>query len=81
MSSTKLPTEAELTIVQVPWTDGPSSVRTVLQCPSAEREVGYTTLLKLMQIMTKKGLVMKDETVRPGSIGRRSRGEVCGGDS
>ncbi len=80
MSSTKLPTEAELAILQVLWTEGPSSVRTVLQRLSAERDVGYTTVLKLMQIMTKKGLVVKDETVRP-QIYRpaQSRRSVRGG--
>lgn len=65
MTSKKLPTEAELAILQVLWTNGPSSVREVLLHLSESRDIGYTTVLKLMQIMDQKELLTKDNTVRP----------------
>ena len=58
------PTEAELAILGVLWTRGPSTVRQVNDALTATRETGYTTTLKLMQIMTDKGLVTRDETDR-----------------
>lgn len=61
----KRPTDAELEILQVLWTLGPSTVRDVFRQLTTAREIGYTTVLKLMQIMTDKGLVVRDETVRP----------------
>jgi predicted transcriptional regulator len=60
-----LPTTSELEILQVIWTRGPSTVRDVFRTLAAEREVGYSTVLKFMQIMTDKGLLIRDETVRP----------------
>jgi predicted transcriptional regulator len=54
------PTEAELEILQILWQNGPSSVRTVNDVLNKKREVGYTTTLKIMQIMTDKGLVERD---------------------
>ena len=63
-SGTPLPTDAELGILQVLWRRGPSTVREVLGELSAERPVGYTTVLKLLQIMHDKGLVERDESER-----------------
>jgi predicted transcriptional regulator len=56
------PTDAELAILRVLWTRGPSTVRQVAE--AIGREVGYTTVLKLMQIMTEKRLVRRDESSR-----------------
>lgn len=59
-----LPTDAELGILQVLWRRGPATVREVLGELAAERPVGYTTVLKLLQIMHEKGLVERDESER-----------------
>jgi len=59
-----LPTDAELDILRVLWDRGASTVRQVHEALSASREVGYTTVLKLMQIMAEKGLVERDESQR-----------------
>ena len=56
------PTAAELSILQVLWNRGPSTVREVLD--ELAGETGYTTVLKLLQIMTEKGLVARNETQR-----------------
>ena len=58
------PTEAELAILGVLWANGPSTVRQVNDTLSAARDTGYTTTLKLMQIMAEKGLVTRDERDR-----------------
>ena len=58
------PTDAELTILRVLWDRGPSTVRQVNETLSESRATGYTTTLKLMQIMAEKGLVTRDETDR-----------------
>ncbi len=58
------PTEGELEILQVLWAKGPSSVRDVHEVLSAQRETGYTTTLKLMQIMLDKGLVRRNAESR-----------------
>ena len=58
------PTEAELEVLQVLWAEGPSSVRLVNNILNESRDVGYTTTLKIMQIMTEKGLVTRDTTNR-----------------
>jgi predicted transcriptional regulator len=58
------PTDAELAILQVLWNRGPSTVRQVHEILSSERDTGYTTTLKLMQIMAEKGLVTRDESER-----------------
>jgi predicted transcriptional regulator len=58
------PTPAELEILQVLWQRGPSTVRDVHETLSQGRATGYTTVLKLLQIMTDKGLVARDETRR-----------------
>ncbi len=58
------PTPAELEILRSLWTHGPSTVREVQERLELERPTGYTTVLKLMQIMTDKGLVRRDESAR-----------------
>ena len=57
------PTDAELAILRVLWERGPVTVRQVHEA-LADRETGYTTTLKLMQIMADKGLVTRDESAR-----------------
>ena len=58
------PTQSELEILTVLWDAGPSTVREVQQTLDARRPTGYTTVLKLLQIMTEKGLVRRDERER-----------------
>ena len=58
------PTESELEILQILWQNGPSSVRFVNEKLNEEREVGYTTTLKIMQIMADKGLVARNTESR-----------------
>lgn len=58
------PTDAELAILRVLWERGPSTVRQVHEVLSRERPAAYTTALKLLQIMTDKGLVSRDERDR-----------------
>lgn len=58
------PTDAELAILRVLWDRGPSTVRQVHDVISADRPSAYTTALKLLQIMTEKGLVERDERDR-----------------
>jgi len=58
------PTDAELGILRVLWRRGPSTVRDVHEDLTRESNSGYTTVLKLLQIMTEKGLVVRDETER-----------------
>lgn len=59
------PTKAELAILRVLWTEGPLSVRDVQAILDRSKPTGYTTVLKIMQIMADKGLVDRDDTVRP----------------
>ena len=63
-SSAPRPTEAELGILGVLWERGPSTVREVQESLAGTRPVGYTTVLKLLQIMSEKGLVRRDERER-----------------
>ncbi len=49
-SSTGRPTDLELEILKVLWGQGPSTVRSVLETMSRDREIGYTTVLKMLQI-------------------------------
>ena len=70
----KRPTDGELEILSVLWRRGPSTVREVFRELGGQRQTGYTTALKLMQLMTEKGLVRRDETVRP-QVYRASRTE------
>ncbi len=58
------PTDAELGILRVLWELGPCTVRQVQEALNERRETGYTTVLKLLQIMTEKRLVERDETER-----------------
>ena len=58
------PTDAELAILRVLWERGPSTVRQVYDELGRERPLAYTTALKLLQIMTEKGLVERDERDR-----------------
>jgi predicted transcriptional regulator len=58
------PTESELEVLQILWAFGPSSVRTVNDQLNQQREVGYTTTLKIMQLMLNKGLVARDTSSR-----------------
>ena len=58
------PTDAELAILQVLWEQGPRTVRQVQETLIRSRKTGYTTVLKLLQIMTDKGLVVRDESQR-----------------
>jgi BlaI family penicillinase repressor len=59
------PTVAELEILQVLWEGGPRSVREIQRVMNAVKPTGYTTVLKLLQIMTEKSLVNRDEKQRP----------------
>lgn len=58
------PTDAELAILEVLWQRGPSTVREVQEALHRQRPTGYTTVLKFLQIMTEKGLVVRDESQR-----------------
>ena len=58
------PTDGELAILRVLWERGPSTVREVHAALAGSRETGYTTTLKLMQIMAEKNLVTRDESTR-----------------
>lgn len=58
------PTEAELEILEVLWDEGPATVRQVNELLNKRRETGYTTTLKMMQIMYGKGLLSRKESGR-----------------
>jgi len=58
------PTSSELEILRVLWLRGPSTVREVHEALSEKKSLGYTTVLKLLQIMTTKGTVRRNETQR-----------------
>jgi BlaI family transcriptional regulator, penicillinase repressor len=58
------PTDGELEILAVLWASGPSTVRQVYEKLKTARDTGYTTVLKLLQIMRDKGLVVRDESER-----------------
>lgn len=58
------PTDRELTILRILWDRGPSTVREVNEVMDKDRDTGYTTTLKLMQIMAEKGLLIRDESQR-----------------
>lgn len=61
-SDTPIPTEMELAILNVLWKAGPSTVREVQNILNKTRNAGYTTVLKMLQIMTQKKLVKRDES-------------------
>jgi len=58
------PTASELEILRVLWTRGPSTVREVYEALREQKSLGYTTVLKLLQIMTAKGTVRRNEEQR-----------------
>ena len=58
------PTDAELEVLRVLWEVGPATVRSVHDVLSRGRDIGYTTVLKTMQIMADKGLLSRDESSR-----------------
>jgi BlaI family transcriptional regulator, penicillinase repressor len=64
MMQSRRPSAGELEILQVLWDKGPSTVRDVHAHLNQSKPTGYTTVLKLMQIMADKGLVQRDETQR-----------------
>ena len=71
------PTAAELEILNVIWTHGPSTVRFVNDQLNLDKDVGYTTTLKIMQVMAEKGLLKRDESQRSHLYGATApQGEV-----
>lgn len=58
------PTESELELLRILWDKEPATVREIYDALNEERVSGYTTVLKLLQIMTAKGLVVRDEANR-----------------
>jgi predicted transcriptional regulator len=69
------PTDAELAILRVLWQEGSATVRQVRDVLGRTRPTGYTTVLKLLQIMTEKGLVVRDESRRT-HVYKASRSEA-----
>lgn len=71
------PTQAELEILRVLWTKGPSTVRDVLEAlAEKKKKLGYTGVLKLLQIMTAKGFVARDESNRAHVYAARRPAEL-----
>ena len=70
------PTDAELEILRVLWDLGPSTVREVADQLGKTRDVGYTTVLKLLQIMFEKGRVLRDESKRSHVYWAKDRKET-----
>ncbi len=64
MSELPRPSDFELAILRVLWRLGPATVRQVHEALQAERQLGYTTVLKTMQIMGEKGLLTRDESAK-----------------
>lgn len=64
VSDTPKPTEAELDILRVLWDRGPCTVREVHETLYRDEGAGYTTALKLLQVMHGKGLVVRDDSQR-----------------
>lgn len=58
------PTEAELTLLNILWKMGPATVRQIHEAVSLSQKTGYTTVLKILQIMHEKSLVIRDESNR-----------------
>ena len=58
------PTEAELSLLNILWAMGPATVRQIHDTVSIKQKTGYTTVLKILQIMHEKSLVIRDETNR-----------------
>ncbi|WP_165074725.1 BlaI/MecI/CopY family transcriptional regulator [Paludisphaera rhizosphaerae] len=70
------PTDGELAILRVMWARGPSTVREVHEALAGRRETGYTTTLKLMQIMAEKGILLRDSSQRTHVYFPRESAEV-----
>ena len=64
-SKKKKPTDSEMKILSVLWEHGTKSVREVYELLNQTEEIGYTTVLKFMQIMTDKGLLLRNSSARP----------------
>jgi len=62
--TTPIPSNSELEILHVLWRKGPQTVREIHPALRRKREIGYTTVLKTLQVMAEKGLVSRDETER-----------------
>ena len=69
------PTESEVEILSLLWRNGPSTVRDVHTQLQKHRDVGYTTVLKLMQIMFEKGLLLRNESQRSHVYRPRQKAE------
>src|SRR5262249_44676563 len=69
------PTDGELAILRVLWREGPCTVRQVQEALGRDRPTGYTTALKLLQVMAEKGLVLRDESQRTHVYRARSSEE------
>ena len=81
--STPRPTDAELSILRALWGRGPCTVCDVLDELNRAKPTGYTTALKLMQIMSEKGLVVRDESqrthiYRPAEDEEHTQGKLVG---
>lgn len=74
--NTPKPTDGELAILAVLWQRGPSTVRQVFEVLNEGREVGYTTVLKMLQIMTEKELVLRDDAERTHVFAARQSEET-----
>ena len=77
------PTDKELDILSILWNKGPSTVRQVNEEMNKQQKTGYTTTLKLMQIMTEKGLVVRDDSkfqhiYRPAVSEEKTQKQVIG---
>jgi len=77
------PTARELAILGILWNNGPSTVRQVNEEMNKQQRTGYTTTLKLMQIMTEKGLVVRDDSkfqhvYRPAISEEKTQKQVVG---
>ena len=64
MSQPLIPTDAELAILRLLWEQGPATVRQIHDHLIQERDLGYTTVLKTMQVMMEKGLLARDDSER-----------------
>ena len=71
------PTESELELLQILWQKEPATVRDIYDALNEEKASGYTTVLKLLQIMTTKGLVVRDEANRADLTNRLFAGSAA----
>ena len=74
-SSDQRPTEFELRVLKVLWENGPSTARAVLERMPSKRPVGYTTVLKMLQLMEKKSMVAVDRSARSHVYSARRKKE------